>query len=167
MPDIVYAGSRARIGQINRLRHTVAFQPITSTAGPTTSGTQQAGITTASITFKSGRAYQITYKGTMLTNASSDQGSFEVHKGTATGSPTYINSGRLQSAATAGSVGFYLANIVVNNGADVTAVLVGTYHRASGSSGTGVALFGSTTNPSYIQVEDVGPASDYPSASPV
>ncbi|MFJ9027557.1 hypothetical protein ACIRQP_03375 [Streptomyces sp. NPDC102274] len=172
MPDLVPAGARVRVGDINaRAPYTVAYESITTTTAAITSTTPTAAITTDPLTFRNGRAYRVSYRGGMSSNNLGQQGSVLVTRGTATG-PAILNSQRIQCAdGQAGTVGFYFENVVVNNtGLDVVTALVGTYQMVYQTAGTNtgtVAVFGSSATPAYLEVVDIGPAADYPNATPL
>lgn len=140
----------------------VSYTAITANSSTTTT-TEAVAITTPSITFQNGRAYRITYKGLGAGTITGDQGQFRVRKTNTSGS-TYVDS-FLQGLFN-GNTLLNLQNICANNsGADISAVLVGTYLRASGT-GT-VAVTASATNVAFILVEDVGLASNFPSATAI
>lgn len=172
MPDLVPAGARVRVGDINtRAPYTVAYESITTTTTPVTTTTPQAAITTDPVNFRNGRAYRVSYRGGMSSNNLGQQGSVLIARGTAAG-PAILNSQRIPCAdGQAGTVGFYFENIVVNNtGLDITTVLVGTYQMVYQTAGTNagtVAIFGSSATPAYLEVIEIGPASDFPNATPL
>lgn len=164
-----------RVGDINdHAPKLVAYEAITASATATSSSTAVAAITTDPLTFNDGRAYRISYRGGLTSNNLGQQGTVLVTKGTAAGS-SILNSQRIMAASgQAGTVGFYFENVVANqSGTDVTTVLVGTYQMTfqvntapGGGAQTGtVAIFGSATTPAYLEIVDIGPASDYPGAT--
>ncbi|MFE6683921.1 hypothetical protein [Streptomyces sp. NPDC057729] len=143
----------------------VNYTSITSSTPTTTSTAPSAAITTPPITFRAGRAYRVAYRGGMSSSTVGQQGTMTITKGTAAGAAV-MNSQRVPGpAGQAGTVGFYFENIVANNGADTTTALVGTYAMTY-QSGTGtIAVFGSAVTPAYLEVVDIGVATDYPSAT--
>lgn len=129
----------------------------------TTTTTEAVAITTGSITFQNGRAYRITYKGIGAGTVNGDLGQFRVRK-TNTSGTAYLDSFGLY--LNNGNSLFSLQNIAANNsGGDITAALVGTYVRYSGTGSVSVGA--STNNAAFILVEDMGVASNFPNATAI
>ncbi|MGW2260266.1 hypothetical protein ACWCXE_20990 [Streptomyces sp. NPDC001780] len=169
MPDLVPAGARVRVGDINnRAPVLITYEAISSSTAGTISTSAQAAITTDPITLRTGRAFRISYRGGMTSTTSGQQGTVLVTRGAAGGS-TLLNSQRIPGpTGQAGTVGFYFENIVVNQtGTDITTVLVGTYQMVYQQGSGTIGIFASSTTPAYVEVVDVGPAGDYPSATPL
>lgn len=144
---------------------TVNYTAITAnTATPSTTA-ELVAITTPSVTLRNGRAYRIVFKGLWQSSSTTDQAQVRVRKAAITGQ-TYVDSFRLVSTGLATSnAPFYLGNICTNtSGADITTTLVGCYSRVSGGTGN-LTISASATNPAYVEVTDIGPASDYPGAT--
>lgn len=140
----------------------VSYTAINANSSTTTT-TEAVAITTGSITFQNGRAYRISYKGLGAGTVNGDQGQFRVRK-TNTSGTAYIDS--FSQYLFNGNSMFNLENVCANNsGADITAALVGTYVRASGT-GT-VAVNASTNNVAFILVEDIGLASNFTNATAI
>ncbi|MFL5910546.1 MAG: hypothetical protein ACJ768_08285 [Gaiellaceae bacterium] len=141
----------------------LSYTAITANSSTTTT-TEAVAITTPSITFQNGRAYRITYKGLGAGTVNGDNGQFRVRKTNTSGS-TYIDSFRIPMFS--GNTMFNLQNICANNsGADISAVLVGTYVLVTGGTGT-AAVAASTTNVAFILVEDMGLASNFTNATAI
>ena len=117
--------------------------------------------TTSTILFRNQRAFRITVKGRWNPTAANDQLQIGVRKTNLVGTPKLMDTFRINSAGT-GTYSFFYQTVVTNtSGADISVPLVATAMRASGTS---VVVQGSTADPSYIMVEDLGIASDYPAA---
>lgn len=143
----------------------VNYTAVTANSGTTTG--ELAVINTPTITFKSNRAYRITYKGAITSSAAGSQVTGFVRNGTVTGN-TYINGFRNYTPA-ASNIPFLFANIVTNtSGADISEVLVGTVSLlVAGTGGATCNLAASGPNPTYLLVEDIGSASLYSNATSV
>lgn len=137
---------------------------IASTGTVTT--TETIGITSASTTFKAGRAYRITAKGWVQSTVLGDLVRIRVKKTNAAGQGFIDSFDGLRINSAAGMTAFHLQNVAINGtGADVTAALVMTYVR---DTGTGNVLLGaSAPNPAYIEIVDIGAAADYPDANEI
>lgn len=146
----------------NNTPQVVSYTAITANTSTTTT-TEAVAITTPSITFTNGHAYRITYKG-LAAGTASDQGQMRVRK-TNTSGTAYIDGFRQQIFS--GNTMFNLQNICANNsGADISAVLVGTYQLVTGGTGN-VSVAASTNNVAYILVEDMGPSSNFTNATAI
>jgi hypothetical protein len=144
--------------------HTVEYQSLTANATAVTT-TETVALTTGSVVFETGRAYRFTIKGLYQSSVAADQVQVRIRK-TNTSGTTYVDSFRLYCPAAGGNTAFYLSNIGVNtSGADITAVVVGTYVRSAGTGN--VLIAASATNPAYIEVEDIGDASDFSGATAI
>jgi hypothetical protein len=141
--------------------HTIEYSAITANTA-TNTGVEAVAVTTSSINFRAARAYKITFKGLAQSSVANDQVTVRVRK-TNTSGDIYVDSFRLTIPTGGGNVPFYLSNICTNStAADVSAVLVGTYVRLTG---TGNSLIAATsTHVCYVEVEDIGEAADYLSA---
>lgn len=142
----------------------LSYTAITANSSTATT-TETIGITTPSITFQNGRAYKITFKGLAGGSITTgDQGRFRVRK-TDTSGITLIDSFNMYLIN--GNSAFNLENVIANtSGADISAVLVGTYIRVTGTTTT-VSIAASTTNVAYIMVEDYGLASNFTNATAI
>lgn len=160
----ILAGQRASADRLNYAHpFVVEYQAITSNTGSATSET--VWVTTASVTFKSGRAYRITAKALIQGNTA-DKATLRVRKTNTSGS-VYLDTFHQGIQVTGSNTLIYAANICANNsGADVTAALVGTFTRSSGSAAS-VLIAASSTHVAYVLVEDVGESSDFPSATAI
>ncbi|MFI6700324.1 hypothetical protein ACIBJC_15325 [Streptomyces sp. NPDC050509] len=154
------AGQRITAQRLrDETQNTVNYSAITANTATTTAA-EVIGMTTTPVTFRSGRAYRVTYKGAMASSTAGQQGTMAVRKGTVTGM-TFVNGFRLYLPAN-GTVAFVFSGISSNTtGSDITTTLVGTYGlTVQVTSGT-VNLGASPSNPAYIHVEDIGPSGDY------
>lgn len=143
---------------------TVEFASITANTATTTT-TETVGITTAPITFRTGRAYRITLKCLAQSSVSGDNMVLRVRK-TDTSGTAYIDQYRVQILAAAANMPVYFSNVCANTtAADINAVLVATYLRNVGTGN--VIIAASVNNVAFIHVEDLGDAADYPSATAI
>lgn len=141
--------------------HTINYTALTANTANNT-GTEAVALTTASITFRAGRAYRVTFKGLAQSSVAADQLTVRVRK-TNTSGDVYVDSFRIPIPTAGGNVPFYLANICTNTtSADVSAVLVGTYVRLTGTGNC--VLAATTTHVCYVEVEDIGDAVDFAGA---
>jgi hypothetical protein len=140
---------------------TVEYTSITANTGTVTT-TETVAITTGSVTFTNNRAYEVTIKCLVQSSVAADNVTVRVRKTNVAGA-TLIDQCRINIPVAAGNYPAYFSNIVTNTtGADITAALVGTYVRTSGSGNSLIAA--STTNVAYVRVEDRGLATDHPGA---
>lgn len=163
---MLLAGQRATTQSLaDASPRTLVYTALTAATGTSSSATDAAAITTPSTLFRDGRAFCIHYTGRWINTSPTTEIQLVVRKTSAATSPMLLDSGRMGGdGANSGTWGFNLQSIVVNtSGADISAVLVGCYNRVTGT-GT-VQVAGSLTTPSYLWVQDLGPAADYPSAA--
>lgn len=140
---------------------TISYTAITANTG-TSTGTELVAVTTSSVTFRTGRAYRLTFKGLAQSSVAADAVTVRVRKTNISGD-VYVDSFRLYIPAGGANVAFYLSTICSNSTvADVSAVLVGTFIRVAGSGSSLIAATG--THTCYIEVEDIGETADFPSA---
>ncbi|WP_433893030.1 hypothetical protein [Streptomyces sp. CA-111067] len=159
----VLAGQRILSARENdNSARTLAYTAIVANSASSASTTEVVAITTPTILFRSARAFRLSIKGRMALTATGDEGQIGVRKTNSTTNPKLFDSFRF-GGGPAGTYGYFFQNIVINtSGSDVSVPLVMTYFRVTGTS---VAISASTADPSYLMVEDIGPASDYPSAT--
>ncbi|GGW41396.1 hypothetical protein [Streptomyces xantholiticus] len=162
MPDTVLAGQLITADMWNRRAPVLKnYTPITANSSNTTT-VETVAITTASVTFETGRAYRVILRGLGQSSVAEDTMTMRVRK-TNTSGQVLLESFRIYIPAGGVNVDYYSAQVCTNTtGADVSAALVGTYVRNTGTGNCFMAA--SATHVSYIQVEDIGPASDFPSA---
>jgi hypothetical protein len=163
----ILAGMRATADRINDAHpRTIAYQAITSNTSGSSSTSDTAWVTTGAVTFRAGRAYRMTLKALIQGNAA-DKATLRIRKNTTSGS-VYLDTFHQNIAVSSSNTLVYASNICVNNtGADVTATaLLGTWSRSSGSAAA-VLVAASATHVAYVQVEDIGIAADFPSATPI
>ncbi|NEB00633.1 hypothetical protein [Streptomyces sp. SID13726] len=165
MTTPILAGMRATADRINDAHpRTIAYQAITANTSSATAET--VWVTTGAVTFRAGRAYRMTLKALIQGN-SADKATLRVRKTNASGS-VYLDTFHQGIQVTSSNTLIYVSNICVNTtGADVTATaLVGTFQRSSGSAAS-VLVAASATHVAYVQVEDIGIAADFPSATAI
>lgn len=149
---------------LDNIPRTISYTANTANTS-TATGTELVAITTSSVTFRAGRAYRVIFKGLAQSSAAGDTVTVRVRKTNTSGS-IYLDSFRLYVAVAATNTPFYLGNICTNTtSADVSAVLVGTYVRVGGSGNVLLAATG--THVSYIEVQDIGDATDYANATAI
>jgi hypothetical protein len=156
------AGQKGTADRLNdNTPHTISYTSLTANTSAVTT-TETVGLTTASVTFETGRAYRITLKCLVQSSVAADTVTVRVRK-TNTSGTAYIDQVRVSIPAGGANAPVYFQNICTNStSADVTAALVATYVRASG---TGNALIAaSTSNVTYVEVEDIGLAADFSGA---
>jgi hypothetical protein len=143
--------------------HTVSF---TATAAGNAGNTAETVfLTSSSCTMRNGRAYRIEIKG-LLSGTSPDTARWFVRR-TGLSGTTLLDTQRIAipSSTSNGQCNFvnYAAN---QSGADITDVVVWTTARGSGSAAN-VMVAASSTSPAEMRIEDIGPATDYPTATPI
>jgi hypothetical protein len=155
-------GTAQRLNDNSFFTLTYASIAANATAGTTT---ELVAITTASVTMRNGRAYRMTFKGLVQSSIAADTVTVRIRKTNISGT-VYLDSMRIYIPVAAANAPIYFSNICTNtSGADVTAVLVGTYIRASGTGNVLVAA--SATHVAFVHVEDVGLATDYSGATAI
>ncbi|MFE4691759.1 hypothetical protein ACFRH6_17070 [Streptomyces sp. NPDC056749] len=164
MSDLAYAGQRLIASVENaRAPFTVNYTSISANTPTTPVTNETAYITTPSIVFRAGRAYRITIKGLLTPTAASSEGRIRVRRDTVNGGTLY-DSFRITTPSSGANYGFEFSNLIVNSGTSaVSAVLVGTVGRDSGTATYNVAS--SSTHVAYLHTEDFGPAADFPGAT--
>lgn len=122
-------------------------------------------LTTGTVTLRNGRAYRITVS-TLVNGTQPDTARIFVKRGNASGAALLDTQGvAIPRSGSNGRVSY--ENVAVNvTGADLTSVLVATIQRFSGTAAA-VSVAASTVSPSYVRVEDVGAATDYPGATSI
>lgn len=144
--------------------HAVSYTSLTANTAIST-GTELVALTTANITFRTGRAYRITLKCLAQSSVAGDTVMLRVRK-TNTAGTAFLDQVRKYIPANGANSPVHFSNTLTNTtGADVTAALVATYQRASGTGNTLVAA--SVNNVAFVLVEDVGEADDYPAAQAI
>ena len=140
----------------------------TTTATSTPSGTptqETVYLISSSMTLRNGRAYRVTVS-TLVTGTSPDTARMWVRRTSLTGA-VLLDTQRVPMPLSGSNGRVTWVNIATNQtGGDLTGVLVATIARSSGTAGV-VGSNASSTSPSYLQVEDVGAAADYPTATSI
>jgi hypothetical protein len=136
---------------------------INGSTATSASTTELVAITLASDTYLAGRAYELHIKMFVSSTVAADQVGVRVHK-TNTAGTTYLDvesSGRIATA----NENYWLecSNVMAVGGSNVTAAMVLSYFRRSGTGNC--RLVASATNPAFIEIRDVGLAADYPGAT--
>jgi hypothetical protein len=121
------------------------------------------GITSDTVDFEVGRAYEVTlhYRGSG--NTANDAVGFRIRRTNLAGTSLYDSLDTHNLRAASAIVNGEVSQICVNTtGATLSTVLVGTVYRRAGA-GT-VQWFANASNLSWIRIKDVGAATDYPNA---
>lgn len=147
---------------LDNMPHTITNGYAATTVQTTTTTTEVAYLTSASMTLRNGRAYRITIS-TLITGNTADKARLWVRRTNVTGS-VLLDTQQVSIDVTSSNGRRTFQNIAVNtSGADLTGVLVATIQRSTGSTAA-VGNNASSTSPSYMQIEDIGLATDYPTA---
>lgn len=159
------AGQKTTADRLNDNHpRTIDYSAIIVSSAVSTSTTELVAITTPNITFRNGRAFRVTFKGVATNTVASDQIGLRIRKTNATTNPLLLDSFRV-SLGSPGSYLFYFQNIIINtSGADIAVPLVGTFFRVTGGTGN-INITASSTSPAYLETEDIGNATDFPSAT--
>lgn len=141
------------------------FTAITTNTATTTTA-EVVGITSGSVTFKTGRAYEVLVKGLVNSTILGDIPRILVRKTNAAGQIFIDTMAGLRINAAGNNTIYYVGNKIRNaTGANVTAALVVTYKREAGTGN--VLIAADATNPAWIQINDIGDASFYPNANEI
>lgn len=139
------------------------YAATTSNSAATT--TEIVYLTSASMTLRNGRAYEIEVSG-MIMGTSPDVGRIMV-KRTNTSGATLLDTQGAAFPRSGNNGRFSFTNIATNqSGSDLTGVVVATIQRMAGTTAN-VSVPASTTSPAYLRVMDVGAATDYANATPI
>jgi hypothetical protein len=166
----ILAGQRltAQVWQDN-VPHTITGGYAATTVAvstPTATPTQETVyLTSGSMTLRNGRAFKVTVS-TLVTGNSADKARLWVRRTGLTGS-VLMDTQQVSIDLTGSNGRRTFLNVVSNQtGADLTGVIVATIARASGTAGV-VGTNASATSPSYLQIEDIGAATDFPTATSI
>lgn len=135
----------------------------TVTSNVTFGATETTIMTVPSFTWKNGRAYRVMIYG-YLNAPASGGATFQLRKGTGTGGTAWVTQLRQSTLASnpTSNVGVYLGAILLQtSGADFAAALTLTGQQ-SGTSQTLTWGANATSSATYLTVEDVGSASNWP-----
>lgn len=136
-----------------------------STTTTLSTGAEIVFASTGSVTLRNGRAYEFTVSALVMAN-SADRARIFVKRTSTTG-PVLLDTQQIAADLSASNGRKGYTNIATNQtGADITGVVVATIQRSSGTTTT-VSAAASSTSPAYFEIEDIGPATDYPSATPI
>lgn len=171
MPDTIFAGSRARVGQLNNHPpYRVDFAVTTTNTGTFTT-TETAYITSNSVTLKNNRAYRFDILGLVQHASTSATGLLRVRvrRTSTTGNQVRsVGAFSIFNGTTANVNNYFGLSIVATNttGSDLTDVWVVTLVEETGTAVTftGAASAG---NPATLMITDIGPSSDFPGAAPI
>ncbi|MEU9703100.1 hypothetical protein [Streptomyces sp. NPDC047981] len=155
---------RVRIDGVDQGKGLRAWEG-TQTSTSTTTTTEIAAITTDTITFEAGRAYAIHYHGLLISSVANDIVRARVWRGSiGGGGVSLVDSINAYHVPVANQhVLMDMCQRVVNStGSDVTGILIGSVLRTVGSGN--VQLVANANNPAWLEVRDIGLASDYPLA---
>lgn len=153
--DLVFGGRRQPYGNVGFIARTTNAAAVTA---------ETVALTSPAVTFRTGRAYQITVKGLASSTVAADRVQIRVRKA-ALGGAQYLDSmAGIVIPAINANVPFTLDSICSNiTGADIGPVaLVMTYSRNAGTGN--VTVTADNPNPAYLEIIDKGPASYFPSA---
>ncbi|MEW1719771.1 hypothetical protein [Streptomyces sp. NPDC093109] len=164
------AGERVTAAKLN-MGELIGFASITANAPTTTSTTEVAIITTPTVTFKAGRAYEFELRGLVQHSTANlgDLCAFRIRRSNTTG--TLIrNLGTIvvtNRATTARNNNVTLNHIGINTSVlDITVPVVATYSWDTGSSST-FTFAASAATPASLAIWDLGTAVDYPGAGTI
>lgn len=144
-------------------RGIMAHASINGSTSTSASATELVAVTLPSTTYKANRAYELHIKMFVSSTVAADQVGVRVHK-TNTAGTTYLDIESTGRVATANeNYWVECSNVMAVGGSDVTTVMVLSYFRRSGTGNC--RLVASSTNPTFIEVRDVGLAADYPGAT--
>ncbi|MFD3336062.1 hypothetical protein ACFWV1_25960 [Streptomyces sp. NPDC058700] len=158
---------RVLINGVDQGKGLKEFQAIQANSATTTT-TEIAAITAASTTFENGRAYRITYHGLLLSTVANDIVRCRVWRGSIGGTGvSLVDSINTHQIPVANQhVLMDMSQIVTNTtGSDISAVLIGSVLRTVGTGN--VQIVANAANPAWLLIEDIGLATDYPSARAV
>lgn len=158
------AGNRITAERLrDNAQNTVSYDSLTTNSGTFTT-TETIVLTTQTVEFRNDRAYRVSIRLLANSSVAGDRLTVRVRETDATGT-AYIDQ-EVIYLPTTGNQPTNAAQIVANaTGSDINQVLVLTGQRISGTGNITIAA--STNNVAYIQVEDIGDASDYPGARAV
>lgn len=143
---------------------TISYTGITANTATTTT-TEVIAITSSSMTMRNNRAFRCTAKALIQSSVAADTMTIRIRRTNVSGA-TILDTQRIYAPVASANVLCYAQNIFTNTtGADITDVLVLNYFRASGTGNVLVAASGAQV--AYIEVEDIGVAADYPSATAI
>lgn len=132
----------------------------------TVTGTEAVALTSNSVTFFAGRAYRVKVKGVVQSDVTGDTVQLRVRKTDPSGA-IYLDTFTSYRVNVAGDNTIFSPENAIRNdsGADVSAALVLTYARGSGTGNVRVAA--DAVNPAYLEIWDIGASADYPSANEI
>ncbi|MFD6421546.1 hypothetical protein [Streptomyces sp. NPDC060198] len=139
----------------------VNYTASTSNSSSDPGGGELVWVTTPSLIFRAGRAYEVTVKGLLAPTATASEGQVRVRK-TGIGGQLLYDSFRFPTSQI-GNYGFIFSNIFIVGGANVTAALASTVARASGAALYSISA--TTTSVAYLKITDEGPAADFTGAT--
>jgi hypothetical protein len=124
---------------------------------------ETVGITSGNVTFELNRAYRVTLHYQGAGNTAGDQIGFRVRRTNLAGNSLF-DTLKTHDLKVANDIVNGESSAIFTNqtGAALATVLVGTVYRAAGAGN--VQWFANAANPTWIQIEDIGAASDYPGA---
>lgn len=131
------------------------------TASTALSASETIGITSGTVNFEVGRAYEITLHYQGSGNTANDQVGFRLRRSTVGGNSLF-DSLRTNTLKAASDIVNGETTQIVTPSSAISTVIVGTVYRATGA-GT-VQWFANAANPTWIRIKDVGLATDYPGA---
>lgn len=163
----VLSGQRitAQFWQDNTQRTIAGGYSANAATTTTTGGVEIAFVTSGSVTLRNGRAYRATVSA-LIKTSSTDSARIFVKRTSTTGT-VIMDTQFINADVVANNGRRTYQNIATNQtGSDLTGVVLATIQRASGTSAEVLAA-ASSTSPATLLIEDIGPATDYPSATPI
>lgn len=139
------------------------YANITASTATTTSATDTVAITLSSRTYRAGRAYRVEFKSFVSSTVAADEVGMRVRK--TDGSGAVLLDIEATGTVHRASQNYWMepSNVIIIGATDVTAALVGTYFRRSGTGNC--RLVASAVNPAYLRVTDIGDAADFSGAT--
>lgn len=134
------------------------FKAITASTGTVTT-TETVAITTNSYTYKANRAYKVHVKGMASSGVQNDIIKLRVRKTNVTGTIMFDSESAVDIPVAGVNKGYNLEFIFQVGAADVSAAFVMTWFRLVGTGNCNIVASG--TNPAYLQIEDLGLASEF------
>lgn len=129
----------------------------TNTALVTT--TETVALTAPSIAFQPNRAYRVNIHGIAASTVAGDTVEIRVRKTNTAGTLLLDTGQSIAIPAASAMFTFDSSSVLITNGSPPTASLVMTYVRGAGTGSVQIAA--SATIPAYLEILDIGAASDY------
>jgi hypothetical protein len=160
--DLTLDGGVFAIDGVDQGRGLLDYQSTQANTGTVTT-TETVAITTDSVTFRNGRAYEVVIHGLLQSSIAADVARVRARR-TNTAGAILIDSMHAHYIPGANNNVLYdhAQKIINSSGSDITDVLVVTFVRTTGTGNVRIAA--DATNPAWIEIRDIGNATQYPSA---